>query len=316
MKFNQMKMALPVFLSLLGLQAALAGPLQHRQVAADAVWFVHLDFDQLKQAQLGQYFLGELEKPQAGMSFAALRTLVDFDARKKLTAGTLYSRGTAPEDAVLLLKGDFEVERLANVAQAGQDHRRDEHRGYTVHNWVDLMNPARGARPTRSYGAMHTNGMIVLGQRFGRVTEALDVLDGLQTSLAKTNAFKQAGAKGGPAFLVAVARLTELSQLAPQAAMLKPLKLLTFSANETDNNLALDLCLEAESPEAAKNILTFNQGLIALAAMQGKQAPWTKMLQDISATQTNSTVKASLNVSAAELVQVMKDANSAGARPR
>ena len=316
MKFEQMKMALPVCLSLLGLQTALAGPLQRSQVAVDATWFVHLDVDRLKQTQLGQYFLGELEKPQAGVSFAALRTLVEFDARKKLTACTLYSRGAAPEDAVLLLKGDFEIERLTNVAQAGQDHRSNEHRSYTVHNWLDLVNPARGSRPTRSYGATHTNGVIVLGQRFSRVSEALDVLDGLQSSLEKTKTLKQSGSGGGPAFLVAVARLADLSQLAPQAAMLKPLKMLTFSANETDNTLALELFLEAENEEAAKNILIFNQGLLALASMQGKQSPWTKMLQDISATQTNSTVKASLNVSAAELVQMMKDANGAGPRPR
>lgn len=312
-----MKVALPVGLSLvLGFQAALAGPLQRSQVAADATWFVHLDFDRLKQTEVGRYFLGELEKPQAGISFTALRTLIDFDARKKLTAGTLYSRGATPEDAVLLLRGDFEVERLGNVAQAGQDHRRNEHRSYTVHNWLDSMNPARGARPTRSYGAMHTNGTIVLGQRFGRVTEAIDVLDGLQSSLAKTNAFKPAGAGGGSSFLVGVARLADLSQLAPQAAMLKALKMLTFSATETDNNLALELVLEAENEEAAKNILIFNQGLLALASMQGKQSPWTRMLQGISARQTNSTVRASLNVSAAELVQMMKDANAAGPRPR
>ena len=313
---NQMKMTLPLCLSLLGLQAALAGPLQRSQVASDATWFVHVDFERVRQTQLGQYFLGELEKPQAGDAFAAMRLLLDFDVKKKLASSTLYSHGPMPEDAVLLLQGDFELERLVNVAQAGQEYRSNKHRGYMVHNWLDLASPNRGGRQTRSYGATHKNGTIVLGQRFDRVTEALDVLDGLLESLAKTNALQQAGAAGSPALLVAVARMADFSQIAPQAAMLKALKTLNFSATETENKLALELALEAENDEAAKNILTINRGLLAVAAMQAGQSPWAKMLQGISTTQTNSTVAASFRVPAADLIQAIKTANFGGPRPR
>ena len=316
MKSKPMKMVLPLCLSLLSLQAALAGPLQRRQVAADAVWLVHADFERVRQTPLGQYFLGELEKPQAGVAFAALRVLIDFDARKKLSSATLYSHGATPEDAVLLLQGDFEIERLVNMAQAGQEYHSNKHRGCMVHNWIDFTNPVRGGSPARNYGATHTNGTIVLGQRFGRVTEALDVLDGLQGSLEKTNAFPQAGAASGPTILVAVTRLGDFSQLAPQAAMLKTLKTLNFSATERENQLALELSVEAENEEAAKGLLTINRGLLALAAMQAGQSPWAKMLQSISTSQTNATVAASFQTPAADLLQAIRDTNSAGPRPR
>jgi len=316
MKLNLMKMTLPLCLCLLGLPAAWAGPLQRSQVAADATWLVHLDFDRIRQTQLGQYFLGELEKPQAGNTFAALRVLLDFDARKKLAAGTLYSRGPAPEDIVLLLQGDFEIERLVVLAQAGQDYHSNKHRRYLVHNWVELTNPGRGGNPARNYGATHTNGTIVLGQRFGRVTDALDVLDGLQDSLAKTNTFQSITTAGNPALLAAVARLADFSQVAPQAAMLKALKTLNFSATETESKLALELSVEAESEESARSLLTINRGLLALASMQAGQAPLAKMLQSIAITQTNATMAVTLHVPAADLIQVMKDANSAAPRPR
>src|SRR4051812_30111006 len=100
-------MKLPRIALALGLSlcAASAAPLQKSHVPAGAIWFIHLDVDGFKQTQLGHYFLDELAKPEAKTKLAAVQAILNFNPLEDLSGVTLYSRGIAPADPVLLALG-------------------------------------------------------------------------------------------------------------------------------------------------------------------------------------------------------------------
>src|SRR5438094_271015 len=83
--------------------ATFAGPLQRADVAGEPAWLAHVDCDKLRSSSLGQFFLAELDKPEAKDKLAALQTIFSFDLRKQLHGLTLYSTSDSPEDGVLLV---------------------------------------------------------------------------------------------------------------------------------------------------------------------------------------------------------------------
>jgi hypothetical protein len=323
MKMTRIKTALAVGLWLTGIQLNwAAAPTQRGQVAKDAAWFLTLDVDKFKTNQLGQFLLGELDKPDTKARMAAFTAIFNFDPTKKLKGATLYSRGEKPDEAVLLLHGEFDVERLLTLVKAAKEYTNQTHRTYTIHSWVDdsrggvLGGGGGGGGPLglgiempigrgKSCAAVHPGGFLVMGQKAARVGEALDVLDGLQPSLEGTKQFPPT-ATATNAFLVAAANQTLLSQFATNNAVLKVFQGVAFSAAEVDDQFLLNLSLEAENEDAAKNVLAIMQGVLASATMQGDRNPAAKFLEGISTGQKDSAITASLKMPTADLLPMLK----------
>jgi len=306
MKMHEMKLVLALGLSVVGMGAAWAGPLQRSQVAGDAVWFLHLDVDKLKTTEVGKFILGELEKPDAAGKIAAVQAMFNFDPRKNLKGATLYSRGAAPEDAVLLLQGEFDNTRLTSLIKLDSDYQGTLHGSYTIHSWVDKGKKAKGGSG-RTFGAIHTNGLVIVGQKGDRIGEALDVLDG---TLAKTDSTKLLPALGAAAescIVVGEALQLDLGKFAPNAEILKHFKGMTLLARETPDTVAVDLTVEAENEDAARNLEAMTKGMLAWVAFQGDKAGKNKILQGLSISQKGSSVAAALKISPANLMEMVKD---------
>jgi hypothetical protein len=309
-----MFLALGVALSVA--QTGRTAPLPRTQVPADAVWYLHLDLDKLKTTQLGQWFMGELDKPEVQQKMAAFQALFNFDPRKKLKDCTLFSRGNSPEDAVLILRGSFDTDRLMVLARMGKEYRTSQHRDYTIHGWLDESRKTKTGASAHSFGAIHTSGAVVLGQKSKRVAEALDVMDGLQGGLDKGKYFAEGASAPAGAVLVGAARRTEGAQFAPNAEILKHFKTMNLSANEAEDHVSVDLGVEAESEEAARNLQAMAQGLLAWVSFQGDQTGASRWLQGLSVAQKGALVSASLKVPAVDVIQILKNGGAKKARPR
>src|ERR1041385_8480025 len=61
-----------------------AVPLQRPDVPADPMWLIHMDFDRLRNTTVGQFIVGELEKPEAQAKFAAFQAMFKLDLRTQL----------------------------------------------------------------------------------------------------------------------------------------------------------------------------------------------------------------------------------------
>src|SRR5215472_8698729 len=96
--------------------ACWAGPVRMADVPAEPSWVVHLDCDNLRTTDVSQYLLGELKKPEAQAKLQAFTAIFNFDPLKDLHGLTLYSKGKAPVDAVLLAYVDVDPARLSVLA--------------------------------------------------------------------------------------------------------------------------------------------------------------------------------------------------------
>lgn len=307
-----MKLPPPTLALLLSLlvpvSAAVAGPLQRSHVSADAAWLVHLDVDRFKQTQLGQFVMGELDKPEAQAKFDAFQAIFSFDPRRSVQGCTLYSRGSAPTDAVLLLYGSFDANRLVTLAKAGKEYQSADHRGYVIHSYLEERRRHRSGEGIRTFGAIHAGGAVVFGQKESRVKEALDTLDRLQSSLEGAAAFSQWAGAPSTAFLLGAVRRTDTLNLDARAAFLKQCSQYSLTAGEVQGTLGVDSLLTTDSEETAANVLAMNQGLKALLAFQTDKPGAVRLAEAMSVSQVGANVLVSISLPANELVQFLNDA--------
>jgi hypothetical protein len=316
MRTKQISMWLATGLVLAGTLPGRSAPMPKAQVPADAVWYLHLDIDKLKTTQIGQWFMGELDKPEAQQKLASFQAIFNFDPRQKIKDCTLFSRGNSPEDAVLILRGTFDTGRLATLARMGKEYKSRQHRDYTIHGWLDESRKTKAGGHPRSYGAIHTTGAVVLGQKPERVGEALDVMDGILAGLDKGKLFAEAAAVQQGAVLVGAARRTEGAQFAPNVEIFRHFKTMNLAANEGQDQLGVELGIEAESEDAARNLQAMAQGLLAWTAIQGDKTGASRWLQGLSVAQKGAQVSASLKLPTVDVIQMLKDGQGRKARPR
>jgi len=295
-------------------QAVSAGPLQRSQVIAEPTWILHLDFDQLKQTQLGQYLTGEMAKPEAQDKFAAFQAVFNFDPRKDLKGLTMYGAGTAPEDGVLLVLGEFDPVRLTTLAKGAQDYESTPFKQYTINSWTDNKKrrhaAAEGGNKPRVYSAIHPSGVVVFGQKADRIRDALEVLDKAQPNLETNPQFSEAIAAASHPSLWAATKRVGLPSNDLNAAVFKQARMITLTMGEKEQNVTAELSLEANNEEVAQNIQSICQGLLALLALKNDNPDLVKLARSLSVSRTNARVEVALRIPSADVLKGLQDATA------
>jgi hypothetical protein len=306
MKANFLRIALYVCGFAAAGLPAWAGPLQRTDVPADPAWVLHLDCDSLRPTAIGQYLIGEMEKPDAQAKFAAFQTIFNFDPRKQLHGLTLYSTGKASEDGVLLVYADFDPDRLVTLAKAANDYQSTAYKQHVIHNWIDEKKKGKhGAKP-RVYAAIQGSHIVVFAQQEARVGQALDVLDRAAPTLAGTSLFPELGANGSTSCLQGAARKLDLPDSDPSAALFRLAKAGHLQVGEAQGKLKATLSLEANDEQVAQQMSWVGRGLVALMTLQ-KDNPGTATLGDaITLKQDGATVVASLAIPTGDAIELMK----------
>jgi hypothetical protein len=286
--------------------AAQGGPLRRADVAAEPTFVLHLDVDALRPTAIGQFLLGEMDKPAAQGMVATFQTIFNLDPRKQLHGLTLYSTGKAPEDGVLLVYGEFEVERLVTVAKGARDYQSASYRQHPIHSWINEQKIGSNGVTPRVYAAFPSERMVICAQKEARVAEALDVLDHKAPSLADGTLFPQLGAKGTTSFMQAAARKLNIPDFAPDAAVLRMAKAAWLEIGEAQGQLRVSLNLEAGDEEASKQMVSVGQGLVALMKLQQDNQGSVKLAEGLSLKQDGTGVAATLVVPTAQAIELMK----------
>jgi hypothetical protein len=284
---------------------AAAGPLRRADVTATPAWLAHIDFDALRPNAIGQYILGEMNKPEAQSKLAAFQAIVSIDLRTQLHAVTVYGTGAAPEDGVLLVYADFDADRLVTLAKAAHDSQSNAYKEHVIYNWIDDKKKAKDGVKPRVYAAI-AGTRVVFGQREDRVAQALDVIDGARPSLAGATALPELGASGDTSFLEAAATRFDMANADPNAAMLKLSKQGQLQLGAPQGQLTGVLSLEAKDEEVAGHIGSIAQGLIALMKLQQDKPEALKLAQGLALKQDGARVTISLSMSADDAVAMMK----------
>jgi hypothetical protein len=230
--------------------------------AASASWAFHFDLEAFRGTEF-YAALEERERPdRERKKLDWARTYLGLDPREDLRSITFYGPDEARENAVMIVRGGFDQQRISAHLAGRASFSETELREHRILTWESDDNRRQ---PFSEVGALafHPSGAAVLSRGPGPVANALDLLDGLETG-----ATIPAPPTGRAPFLRAFADLSELQAPWPHAALAQHLEGFIFGMGEAGGEVEARLALLAESPEAARQIEAVLQGIQAFALLR------------------------------------------------
>ncbi len=171
-----------------GVQAA---PLDEKQVAADATWLGHVDFDAVRSSTIVRHMYERAKEKHPGMEdkMKMATQMLGMDPRHDLHGATFYGKQVGKETGVMILDAKLDQQRLLDWGSKAPGHESAKHGDRELHSWP---------RPDRSHAtvvaATFDDNHLVVASSFDELRAALDVLDGKARSLADSS--KGEGSKG------------------------------------------------------------------------------------------------------------------------
>jgi hypothetical protein len=261
--------------------AACAGPLQKEQVAADAKWVIHVDVDNFKETQLGQFIGDEilerhLAKPRRELE-RQFNLRFDWRQVHSLTAYGAEFNGRSGANGVLLIYSSFDfAEALdqvrdklaAQLAGADPPLRKIEGEAGPLYSLKDEV-----------FGAALPGKLFVISKSKNDLEKARQVVSGKAANLASMKTFTTYPDAPKAFFILGVAEAFTQAPLPPQAKVLKSAEGGRVIMGEKDENCFVNLALNAKDREAAAQIQQVAQGLVALAALSQTEDKDLQQLQ-------------------------------------
>ncbi len=280
-----------VILSLVGLSPQ-ARTLQKANVAADAKWLIHVDLDNFRATQIGQFFDRELIEKKWNEAKGSLKQMLDLDLDwsqfQSLTAYGTDFEGAKQGRGVLLIRIDpkayeslsAKIDRMIQMAPEGSGFiakAKDAANVYTLHGQMCF--------------ALPKDGLVVLGKSRHSVDQALEVISGDAANLAKSDAFADFPPVPNAFFFLASAvGFNGNAHLPPQAQVLQQADGGRLVLGEKNDNLFLNVSLRAKTSEVCQQIQQIVQGMIALVTIsQQQQKP--EIMQLIQSVKVSSSDK-------------------------
>ena len=297
-----MKRALVSVLAVLTAGQVWAAGFQSKQVSSSATWVVHADVEKLRQTQVGGFILGKLNEGEAANKLAAFAAVFGFDPRKDLNTVTLYGKSKDPAQSVVLAGGTFNGDQLVTLLKANNTYESQAYGTYTIHSWIDEKKPNEG----RQYGCLHPGGTILISHGADMLKEALDVLDGKQAGLDTAKVFGGALLADAP-FFMAGANISQVGDVRPDAAVLKQAAGGQMALAEKDGSVVLAVAVTANSLEAATNMQSVAQGMVAMAQLgQEKNPELARIAQATRISRDGNTVRLDLTYPVNETIALLE----------
>jgi len=155
-----------------------AGPLDLRQVPANAQWVAHVDVDTMRGPPVfGQAFAAVTERwNDVETRLHCLRDAFGLDLAAGLHSITLYGDQFGKPTGVLIANVDVDRRVLEAEMKEAPGYRADKHGPHTLHSWADEHGPL--------IGVFYSRTVLVFGRTAADVAAAVDVLDGKSPNLA------------------------------------------------------------------------------------------------------------------------------------
>jgi hypothetical protein len=240
--------ALALFLS----PAALAAPPDAKHVAADAKWYVHLDFDAAKQTALYAQIL-EVARAQFPLeaTVAQLKQFIGVNPLTDITGVTIYNNSFEKDVAAVLIYAKVDRELLLKALSQNPDFKDLAYNKHTINSWTDDNDGKT------KHGAFFGDNVVVMSDQIDTLKLALDVLDGAKP--AGSPLVKE------PAKGVFLSISADLAQAGDKnvAKLLSTSEPATAAVGEYENKLVVDVNLTAKAAEQANQIKAMLDGVKA-----------------------------------------------------
>jgi hypothetical protein len=255
-----------LFFAMVGMQVdAMAGPLQKENVARDAKWVVHLDFEAFRETAIGKHVMTRILQPKIDENGWVKKANLSLDLTNigSITAyGPDYQRNG---EGVLLLNTSADVKKdldtLVGMAEVSGDGEKKAkmltQSPVPIYQFMGdlLVAPLRG-------------GTVVAAKSREQLDRAREILEGKQESLAKTEAFKAFGEVKDSFFFFGLAQgFNEQVDIPPQAQVLRETDGGRLVVGEKGENVFLQMTLRGKTEESTTKIQQVLQGIVALISM-------------------------------------------------
>lgn len=229
-------------------------------ISADAKWGMHIDLDAIGESPIGQYILDNIKDEKHAQKLDAVAGTLGFDPRKDLSGLTVYGDGTE-KNAVALISGNFDPQKLINLAVLEDTYEKTVKGSYTIHS------TDQGKHDSKSMSFVGSN-LIVFGQTPAIVGKALDVIDGKRPSAAANQEVMDIMKTVDTPFIISHVNLAAIADLNPKAKMLKQGRTSTTVIGQTAERLRGTMVVTMQDEQTATNGMAMMNGLLAMAQMQ------------------------------------------------
>lgn len=249
-------------------EASWAGPLQRDEVAADAKWLLHFDYDQFKNTAVGKFLEEKLIKPRINKLEEQIGSAIakPLEGIGSITVyGSDYS-ATDDSCGVLLIKANEKTITTVKQILESQSQPRGK-------NQIPLVRPAANgtdlfyAINDEIYLSLQKEGAIIVSKSPVRVDAARRVLENKAANLNNNDTFTDYPPVENAFVLLAIAEgFNQDATIPPQARFLKMAEGGRLVLGEASKNVFIDLALRGRDNEVSQQIQQIIQGMLALFA--------------------------------------------------
>jgi len=264
------KMTLMLLSAVLILSASLyAAPLNQTHIPAEAKWVIHLDVNMLTSSELwkaaGPYIIDENQN-----KIDWFTNLFGFDPTKDIYAATLYGTDAKEENAVFILYGQFNKEKLISLLEQNEDYAESEYQGQKLYHWFDEKDNKK------KVGIFASESMIVISQSQQQVQEMIDLIAGRKIALQNQKdapLTKLIETPENAIMVLAADGLSQLNKNKKDDVISKNAKTISAVAGEKDGKIYMYADLTAETQQAAMQIEQIVSGIKAFIELKHTNNP-------------------------------------------
>jgi hypothetical protein len=242
----------------------LAGSLDQICTSDTARWVLHIDGQQFWKSQLGGKIRSVVDQDDM-RKLASLKELFGSDPLEDLHRITLYGPDANDKRAVAVVRGRFDRKKLLALVALNPAYEELDYKNHPVYRWIDEDDDKT------QFGAFAAEDVLIISQSRAALEAGLDVLQIRSSKPRRFSALKDA--PEGAFVAICAEDLAELTKDRADASMTQNSRSLVFTAGETDGTLWATLQLEANTSEAAQQIVQMAQGMIAFAGLQQDKFP-------------------------------------------
>lgn len=250
-------------------QAAPAEPLVRSEVAANAKWLVHIDFDAGKATKVGyKVYEDWLSHGFAKETLQDVRETIGLDLLEDVRGVTFYATRFEQYGGVVIVRAKVDRQRLLSLLDENATHQTQLYGDYELHTWEQTV---EGLKSEVS-GCFYRPAMVVIGRKTAEVKAALDVLDGKKPNLAQSDSLLNRKAAKGTVLEIGAVGLNDLDSrdIPFVSPVIRYCSSILLDLGEDGQQVFVSAVLKTKTAETAKQINDVIDGFLAIKRLEAE----------------------------------------------
>ncbi|MFI4912837.1 MAG: hypothetical protein ACIAQZ_14335 [Sedimentisphaeraceae bacterium JB056] len=241
---------------ILGLSAILtAGNINLADINSQALWFAHFDIEKFNDSYLRKL----ADENGLADKCEKVNKFLDIDPTESINSVTLYCVSGNPEQAAVIMKGSFDVDKLSKIASKQPEYTETIYNKITIASWKSFRN-------TTKSGCFYDANTLIMSKSKDSIKNAIDTISGTSPSLSGSNCITS----DNSIFQLFLTDASTLSKQDPHLVVLNNVGKSLFSVGQKDDDMFCELIVQADTDENTKLLNQMIQGMIAMGKMNAK----------------------------------------------